>query len=66
MEVELNNGCIEQTDRSTYFIWQHFTVSNSSEAKKVGAKIAACNFVTKPSVVDVLPKQQLTFWGALY
>ena len=47
VEVEVDNGCIQQTDRSSYYIWQCFTVSNSSEAKKGGAKIAVCNFCDK-------------------
>ena len=49
VEVEVNDGCIKQTDRSSYYIWQYFTVSNSnsSEAKKGGAKIAACKFCYK-------------------
>ena len=47
MEVEVNDGFIKQTDRSSYYIWQYFTVSNSSEAKKGGAKIAACKFCYK-------------------
>ena len=47
VEVEVNDGCIKQTDRSSYYIWQYFTVSNSSEAKKGGAKIAACKFCDK-------------------
>ena len=38
VEVEVNDGCIKQTDRSSYYIWQYFTVSNSSEAK-TGGKI---------------------------
>ena len=46
-EVEVNDGFIKQTDRSSYYIWQYFTVSNSSEAKKGGAKIAACKFCDK-------------------
>ena len=44
VEVEVNDGCIKQTDRSSYYIWQYFTVSNSSEAEKGGANIAACKF----------------------
>ena len=47
VEVELNNGCIEQTDRSTYFIWQYFTVSNSSEAKKSWCKDCSLQFCDK-------------------
>ena len=47
VEVEVNDGCIKQTDRSSYYIWQYFTVSNSSEAKKGGAKIADCKFCDK-------------------
>ena len=44
---EVDDGCIQQTDRSSYYIWQYFTVSNSSEAKKGGAKIAVCKFCDK-------------------
>ena len=40
VEVEVNDGCIKQTYRSSYYIWQYFTLSNLSEAKKGGAKIA--------------------------
>ena len=47
VEVEVNDGCIKQTDGSSYYIWQYFTVSNSSETKKGGAKIAACKFCDK-------------------
>jgi hypothetical protein len=47
VEVEVDDGCIKQTDRSSYYIWQYFTVSNSSEAKKGGAKIAVCKFCDK-------------------
>ena len=42
-----NDGCIKQTDRPSYYIWQYFNVSNSSEAQKGGANIAACNFCDK-------------------
>ena len=56
VEVEVNDGChsvsskqiviiLYLIDRSSYYIWQCFTVSNSSEAKKGGAKIAACKFL---------------------
>ena len=27
-EVEVNDGCIKLTDRSSYYIWQYFTVPN--------------------------------------
>ena len=63
VEVEVNDGCIKPTDWSSYKIWKYFTVSNSSETKTGGVKIAVCKFVIKPSVVVVLrPK----FRGVLY
>ena len=66
VEVEVNDGCIKQPDRFSYSIWQYFAVSNSSEAEKGGAKIAACKFVTKPLVAAVLPEHRPTFWIVLY
>jgi hypothetical protein len=47
VEVEVDGGCIQQTDRPSYSIWQYFTVSNASEAKNGGAKIAVCRFCDK-------------------
>ena len=68
MEVEVDNDCIQQTDRSSYYIWQYFTVSNSSEAKKGGAKIAVCKFCDnlKTFSLAVLSEQRPTSWGAMY
>ena len=34
--------------------------------KKVVKILQSANFVTKPSVVAVLPEQLPTFWGILY
>ena len=47
VEVEVNDGCIKQTDRYSYYIWQYFFVSNSSGAKKGSAKIAASKICDK-------------------
>ena len=70
VEVEVNDGCIKQTDRSSYYIWQYFTVSNLSEAKKAFKKVVQrlqlAKFATKYSVVAVLPEQLPTFWDVLY
>ena len=52
MEVEVDDVCIKQTDRPSYYIWQYFTVLNSSEATKGGAKIVVCKF----SLVALLPE----------
>ena len=52
VEVEVDDGCIKQTDGSSYYIWQYFTVLNSSEATKGGAKIVVCKF----SLVALLPE----------
>ena len=38
------DGCIKQIESPSYYIWKYFTVSNSSEAKKGGAKNAVCKF----------------------
>ena len=40
VEVEVNDGCIKPTDRSSFKIWQYYTASNSSEAKNSGVMIA--------------------------
>ena len=66
IEVEVDDGCIKQTVRSSYYILQYFTVSNSSEAKKGGVKIAVCKFCDKPSVVALLSEQQRAFCEVLY
>ena len=70
VEVEVNDGCIKQTDRASYYIWQYLTVSNSSEANqavtKVVQRLQPANFATKSSVVAVLPEQRPTFWDVLY
>jgi hypothetical protein len=58
VKVEVDDGCIQQTDRSSYYIWQYFTVSNSSEAKKGGAKIAICKFCDK-TFSDIFMKMAL-------
>ena len=66
VEVEVNDGCIKQTDRVSYYIWQYLTVSNSSEANqavtKVVQRLQPANFATKSLVVAVLPEQRPTFW----
>ena len=70
VEVEVNDGCIKQTDRASYYIWQYLTVSNSSEANqavtKVVQRLQPANFATKSSVVAVLPEQRPTFLDVLY
>ena len=68
LEIEDADGCINETESSSYCIWQYFqvTVSNSSDPKIGGAKIAVCKFCDKPSVAAVLRGQQPTFWGVLY
>ena len=38
-------------------------ISNSSEAEKVAAKIAACKFWDKTFSGCLPPEQQPTFWG---
>ena len=47
IEISDDDGCIERKESPSYYIWQHFTISNSSEAKKGGAKNAVCNFCDK-------------------
>ena len=67
VEVEVNDGCIKQTDRSSYYIWQYFTVSNSNSSEaKVVQRLQPANFATKYSVVAVIPEQRPTFWDVLY
>ena len=68
VEVEVNDGCIKQTDRIG-----HHTISGNislfqihQKLKKVVQRLQPANFETKPSVVAVLPEQQPTFWGVLY
>ena len=38
---------MEQIENPSHYIWKYFTVSNSSEAKKDGAKNAVCKFCDK-------------------
>ena len=38
---------MEQIESPSHYIWQYFTVSNSLEAKKGGAKNAVCKFCDK-------------------
>ena len=38
------DGCIKWTESSSYYIWQYFDVSNSSNPKNSGAKIPVCKF----------------------
>jgi hypothetical protein len=47
LEIEGDDGCIKQTDSSSHYIWQYFTVSNSSGAKKGVAKDVVCSFCGK-------------------
>ena len=47
VDLEIEDGCIKETESSSYYIWQYFTVSNSSDPKKGGAKIAVCKFCDK-------------------
>ena len=47
MYLENLDGCIKQIESRSYYIWQYFTVSNSSEAKKDDVKNAVCNFCDK-------------------
>ena len=44
LEIGGADGCIKRTESSSYYIWQYFTVSNSSDHEKGGAKIAVCKF----------------------
>ena len=46
--VENLDGCIEQIENRSYYIWQYFTVSNSSKARNGDAKNAVCKFCDKP------------------
>ena len=66
VEVKVNDGCIKLTDRSSYYIWQFFTVSNSSEVKKDGAKIAGCKFSDKIFGGCCTTRATATFWGVMY
>ena len=45
VENVADDVCIEQIESPSYYIWQYFTVSNSSEAKKGGAKNAVCKIL---------------------
>ena len=47
LEIGDTDGCIKRKESSSYYIWQYFTVSNSSDPKKGGAKIAVCKFCDK-------------------
>ena len=47
LEIGDADGCIKETESSSYHIWQYFTVSNSSYPKKDGAKITVCKFCDK-------------------
>ena len=49
LEIGDVDRCInlKETESSSYYIWQYFTVSISSDPKKGGAKFAACNFCEK-------------------
>ena len=48
LEIGDADGCIKETESSSYYIWQYFTVSNSSDQKKkkVVQKLQSANFVT--------------------
>ena len=59
------DGCIKQIESPSYYIWKYFTVSNSSEAKKGGAKNTVCKFCDK-IFSGCCTQQQPTFWGVLY
>ena len=56
---------MEQIESPSYYIWQYFTVSNSLEAKKGGAKNTVCKFCDK-IFSGCCTQQQPTFWGVLY
>ena len=68
LEIGHADGCIKRTESSSYYIWQYFTVSNSSDQKKkkVVQKLQSANFVTTPSVAAVLRGHQPTIWSVLY
>ena len=46
-EIGDADGCIKDTESSPYYVWQYFTISNSSDPKKGGANDAVCNFCDK-------------------
>ena len=47
LEIGDADGCIKETESSSYYIWQNFTVSNSSDSKKGGTKNAVLKFCDK-------------------
>ena len=48
LEIGDADGCIKRTEGMSYYIWQYFTVSNSSDPQNSGAKIAVCKFCDNP------------------
>jgi hypothetical protein len=47
VEIGDEDGCIEETQSPSYYIWQFFTVSHSSDDNKGGEKIEVCKFCDK-------------------
>jgi hypothetical protein len=62
--------CPEPEESASSYIWQYFSVTNSSNAKEaawkpeVEPRMQLANFVTEPSVDAALQEQQHTFWDA--
>ena len=47
LEIGDGDGCFKEIESSSYsdYIWQYFTVSNSSDPEKSGAKLAVCKIL---------------------
>ena len=62
-------GFIGQIESPSYYIlgliWQYFTVSNSPEAKKGGAKNDVCKFCVEIFSGCCTTRATATFWGVL-
>ena len=66
LEIGDTDGCIKRKEHSSYYIWQYFIVSHSSDPKKCDAKNAVCKFCDKTFSGCCTLLAAATFSGILY
>ena len=58
----INDADLEQPESEVveaHYVWQYFTVTNNTEAKKGGSKNAQCMFCDKSFSVGAVHQEQL-------
>ena len=59
-DEDIDNANLEQPEKGkvAFFVWQYFSGTNNTDARKGGAKNAVCMFCDKASVDAAPPEQQ--------